>query len=160
MKGENDQMSSCSGAKRRNCPAKFRQTHSAACSPLAVQHGWQRHERSADASRQASADHAQQQSGFKRQVAGEKTSGVEANPDADRDGDRHPQRQIDLVPGVAMFAKDEPLNSLERTSALDKAAATPSLMRRLTRMRRGSNIERIARGEPGVPPSYEFRLRL
>jgi hypothetical protein len=36
----------------------------------------QRHQRSADASRQASADHAQQQRGFKRQVAGKKASAL------------------------------------------------------------------------------------
>ena len=102
MKGENDQMSSCSGATRRNCPARI---------PASTFNGKLAHSpcitagsdisAPPDAARQASADHAQQQRGFEREVAGEEAFDVAAYPDAECDGNRHPQRQINLVPGFA-----------------------------------------------------------
>jgi hypothetical protein len=113
MNGENDQISSCSGATRRNWPATIpANTFKGMAGPLAVRRRGQRHQRSADAPRQAPADHAQQHRGFQRKVAGEETLDVASYPDAERDGDRHPQRQINLVPGFALLAEDQALEFL------------------------------------------------
>ena len=80
--------------------------------PLAVQHGGQRDQRSAESSRQTAADYAQQQRGFEREVTGEEALNADAYPDAECDRNRHPQRQIDLVPGFALFTEDQVLEFL------------------------------------------------
>ncbi len=110
MNGENDQISSCSGANRRNCPAMIpANTFNGRLAHSPCKRRGQRHQRSAKPSRQAPADHAQQQCRFQRKVAGKEALGAESYPDAEGDGDRHPQRQIDLVPGFALLAKDRSL---------------------------------------------------
>ena len=52
------------------------------------------------------ADHAQQHRGLERQIAGHKTPGAEADPDAQGQGNADPQHQIDfLLPGPLIAEK-------------------------------------------------------
>ncbi|MGA2967472.1 MAG: hypothetical protein ABSD64_14785 [Terriglobales bacterium] len=80
--------------------------------PLAVQGGGQRYEGAADAARQTAADDAEEEGGFEREVAGEKAFGDETDPDAEGDGDGHPQRKVDFVAGFTALAEDQALEFL------------------------------------------------
>src|ERR1700674_342795 len=77
--------------------------------PLAIHDRRQRYQRSPDPSREAPADHTQQQRRFERQVAGAETLDAASYPDAKRDRDRHPERQINFVPGFALLTEDQTL---------------------------------------------------
>ncbi len=75
MNGENDQMSSRSGAASRSCPATNPQTHGKRQrGPFAVEQGRKRHQGPAQHAGEATANHSQQNRGFERQVTGQKTA--------------------------------------------------------------------------------------
>ena len=58
---------------------------------------------------EASANHAQQDGGLERQIAGRETSGSEADPDAESQRNADPQDQIDLLLPGAFITKEQRL---------------------------------------------------
>src|SRR5258708_7537086 len=66
----------------------------------------------AEGSSPASSDYAQQQRGFKAQIARRKTFLENSDPDANHDRQAEPQDHIQLLPESALFAEQQKLEFL------------------------------------------------